>query len=178
MALQKKEYSTTLLSDLSVRALDFLETLPEFIHANIVAVYYAMADEVRTADFIEKWAEKKKILLPLIADDMIRFYTYKGADSLKSGVFGILEPVPDEDEYICVPDLVVVPGVAFDRQMNRLGRGKGYYDRLFMQFGWREVTKIGLCFHFQLISEVPVGENDVRMHHIVTDETILSGSFS
>jgi 5-formyltetrahydrofolate cyclo-ligase len=92
-------------------------------------------------------------------------------------VCGILEPAPEANSVVIIPDLKIVPGVAFDRQMNRLGRGKGYYDRLFSAVEWNAVKKIGLCFHFQIVPAVPVQETDIRMHCVVTDKGVLGLCF-
>ena len=65
-------------------------------------------------------------------------------------------------------DLIIVPGVGFDRQGNRLGRGKGYYDRLLPRIP--SAYKIGICFPFQLVEEIPAEPFDIRMDEIVTKE--------
>ena len=79
--------------------------------------------------------------------------------------FGILEPVGElYTDYDSI-DMIVVPGVAFDRQGNRLGRGRGYYDKILKET--RAAKKVGICFDFQFVEEVPVDELDVRMDLVV-----------
>ena len=98
---------------------------------------------------------------------------YAGKESLKTGVFGILEPSEDCE---AVPeseiDLIIVPGVAFDRQLNRMGRGKGYYDRLLSTL---QAPKIGICFDFQLQDTVPTESFDKKMDMIITEKEIING---
>lgn len=176
MALRKKNYSPTTLAELSNRALERIEQLDAFQSADSFAIYHAMPDEVQTADFIRKWARQKTIYLPVICGDMIELHRYNADEALKPGVFGILEPVPVLQEEKPRPDLIVIPGVAFDRRMNRMGRGKGYYDRLLIEPELRQAIRLGLCFDFQLVSEVPVSSGDIRMEWIVTDRELIGVS--
>ena len=174
MALRKKEYSRTTLSELSQQIMDKLEQTDAFKKANCIALYHAIAGEVQTADFIEKWYEKKKILLPVIEGNDLRLLPYTGKGSLRSGIFGILEPAtPDKEEKVIDEkdiDLIIVPGVAFDRLHNRMGRGKGYYDRLLSTLS---ALKIGICFDFQLQNEIPVEPFDKKMDYIITENEVI-----
>lgn len=121
-----------------------LEQTELFQAASCIALYHAIAGEVQTAGFIEKWYKKKKLLLPLIVGDDLRLLLYEGPESLKPGPFGILEPKADGIE---VPkneiDLIIVPGVAFDKDKNRMGRGRGFYDRLLSTLN---APKVGIRF--------------------------------
>ena len=80
------------------------------------------------------------------------------------GDFNILEPQNEvyEGDY----DLIIVPGVAFDKDGNRIGRGKGYYDRFLSKH--LDIKRIGICFDFQLIERVPTEDNDIKMHEIIS----------
>lgn len=171
MALRKKEYSKIILSELSGQIMAKLEQTELFINASCVALYHAIPGEVQTAGFIEKWYKKKKILLPVIEGNDLKLLPYTGTDDLKAGAFGILEPTSvnettDEKKI----DLIIIPGVAFDRQRNRLGRGKGYYDRLLSTL---TVPKIGICFGFQLENKIPTEPFDKRMDYIITENEII-----
>ena len=110
-------------------------------------------------------------MLPLIKGNDLQLLLYAGKESLKTGVFGILEPSEDCE---AVPeseiDLIIVPGVAFDRQHNRLGRGKGFYDRLLSTL---DVPKIGICYDFQLKDQIPTEPFDRKMDLIITEKEIL-----
>lgn len=173
MALRKKEYSQTALSELSCRALERIEQLDAFRSADSFAIYHAMPDEVQTAAFILKWAPHKTIYLPVICGDLLELHEYQADDSLKPGVFGILEPIPTSITEKPKPDLIVIPGVAFDRTMNRMGRGKGYYDKLLIEPELQNTKQVGLCFNFQLVPEVPSTPTDIKMEMIITDEEVV-----
>ena len=108
--------------------------------------------------------------MPLIVGDDLRLLPYEGPESLKPGPFGILEPKVDGIE---VPkneiDLIIVPGVAFDKDKNRMGRGRGFYDRLLSTLN---APKVGICFGFQMIPQVPVEPLDKKMDYVITEDTI------
>lgn len=159
--------------DFSEKILKQLEETELFRQASCIALYYSIPGEVQTAAFLEKWFEKKQLLLPLIVGDDLRLLPYKGTDSLTPGIFGIPEPT-DIDTTVTESDvdLIIVPGVAFDRQLNRMGRGKGYYDRLLSTM---QVPKIGICFDFQIQESVPVEPFDRKMDMVITEKEIISG---
>lgn len=165
MALQKKKYSKITLSELSACIMSRLEQTEMFRTAACVALYHALPGEVQTAEFIEKWYRKKQLLLPVVQGDDLELRLYTGPETVKAGAFGILEPV-EESPVIPAVDLIIVPGVAFDRQKNRLGRGKGYYDRLLTSV---DAPKLGICFGFQLFDRLPSEPFDQKMSRILTE---------
>ena len=128
-----------------------------------------MKDEVQTHDFIEKWSKNKRILLPVVVENDLELRLYSGTQSLCIGSYGIEEPVGKAFTDYHSIDLVVVPGVAFDASGHRLGRGKGYYDRLLPHI---PAYKAGICFPFQLVEEVPSEEFDIRMDAVITCDKI------
>jgi len=155
------------LSARSLEALNRLEELDIFKQAKCISFYHALPGEVETADFIEKWAGVKTIFLPVVEGNDLNLHPYKGKHSLQCGAFGIMEPEREEPCSMEQIDLMIVPGIAFDRQCNRLGRGKGYYDRLLTTLS---IPKIGLCYNFQLVDEIPMESFDIPMDIIVTDK--------
>lgn len=160
--------------DFSEKILKRLEETELFRQASCVALYNAIPGEVQTAVFLEKWFEKKTLLLPLITGEDLCLLPYKGTGSLQPGVFGIMEPIAGEETVNeSEIDLIIVPGVAFDRQLNRMGRGKGYYDRLLSTL---EVPKIGICFDFQLLDSVPTEPFDKKMDMIITEKEMINGA--
>lgn len=171
MAQLKRSYSENELNSFSVSALLLLEQTPAFRQASCIALYHAIAGEVQTSGFIDKWYNKKKIVLPVICGDTLQLMLYQGPGSLKAGIFGILEPT-DNSPVIATEkiDLIVVPGIAFDRKLNRMGRGKGYYDKLLSGI---RTTKAGLCFDFQLTDQVPTEAFDKPMNLVVTNSEVI-----
>ena len=160
----KKQHTKEELLGLSDRILAKLEQHPDFVNAEKVMLYNALPDEVQTLNFLEKWHLRKKIILPTVVGDDIVPVEYGKDTAFAMGDFNILEP--QNEPYTGDFDLIVVPGVAFDRKGNRLGRGKGYYDRFLSQH--LEVKRIGICFDFQLVEEVPSEPFDIRMDEVIT----------
>ena len=171
ISASKKKISLQAISDLSQKICDRLIDTEIFQKANCVALYYALEDEVRTSGIIKEWYKKKTIGLPVISGENIDFHLYTGEDYLKKGVFGISEPASGE---IITPeniDLYIIPGIAFDRNGNRIGRGKGYYDRYLHGI---DKPIIGVCFDFQLIEMVPAEKHDIKMTMVITENVTLS----
>jgi len=123
---------------------------------------------------IIKKLEKKncKVSLPIIKkNNQMNFYSWSRNDPLKINKFGIPEPVSSKIFY---PDILLVPLVAFDSNLNRLGYGGGYYDRYIEKIEKiKKVTKIGLAFSFQKISSIPINQYDKQLDFIVTEKEIL-----
>ncbi len=160
----KKQHTKEQLLAQSERILTQLEQHPDFIKAEKVMLYNALPDEVQTLNFLEKWHLRKKIILPTVVGDDIVPVEYAQETTFAVGDFNILEP--QNEPYTGDFDLIIVPGVAFDRQGNRIGRGKGYYDRFLSQH--LSVKRIGLCFDFQLVAEVPAEPFDIRMDEVIS----------
>lgn len=169
MELLKKDFSINQQESEAKMVFEKLESLPEFQHSEVIFIYWSLPDELPTHDFIEKWNSRKAILLPAISGNEMTLKRFVSKNEMKQGLLGIYEPDRTEN-YMGKIDLVIVPGMAFDRNLNRLGRGKGFYDRFFEK---NNTPKIGICFDFQLIYSVPVSPNDVRMDKIITPSTIL-----
>lgn len=149
----------------SVKIFEALEQTDVFIQSQVVLLYWSMKDEVATHDFIMKWWQKKTILLPCVSGSELEIRTFAGMESMKEGaLFKILEPVGDIYENRDDIDLIIVPGVAFDQAKNRLGRGRGYYDKL-LQLA--QMHKMGVCFDFQMVPNVPIEDHDVPLDSVI-----------
>jgi 5-formyltetrahydrofolate cyclo-ligase len=125
----------------------------------------------------ETLAGKQMVALPCFDADNQTYHPRRVTDihvEILSGKFGIREPAPT---CVALPlddlDLVLVPGVAFDAQGHRLGRGKGFYDRMLENFKGK---KIGVAFDEQIADEIPVEKNDVRMDFVLTPTRCLTCS--
>lgn len=129
-------------------------------------LYHSLPDEVDTHAFIRRWSARKRILLPVVKGDDLELRLYTGDDRLTEGAFHIDEPTGTAFTDYAAIDLAVIPGVAFDRQGNRLGRGKGYYDRLLPRIP--TAYKLGLCFPFQVLNQIPAEAHDIPMDEVLT----------
>ena len=149
-----------------------VEQLPQFHQAKIVLLYWSMEDEVQTHDFVNSWYGQKTILLPCVDGDDLLLRQYTGPQCMTTGEqFGIGEPTGTVFTDLDKVDLIIVPGVAFDRHRNRMGRGRGFYDRLLKSTP--NAYKVGVGFDFQLVECVPVEPFDVPMDKVVVEyETI------
>ena len=130
-------------------------------------LYYSLPDEVCTHTLVDSLLMSgKTILLPRVTgESTMQLRRYTGPRDLAAGAYGIMEPTGDAfDDYPSV-DLAVVPGVAFDRSGNRMGRGKGYYDRFLPML--KRAYKIGVCFPFQMVDSLPTDGHDVRMDEVI-----------
>lgn len=151
---------------LSERIMGELEHNDAFIRAGVVLMYYSLPDEVYTHAFIEKWSKKKKILLPVIKDKTtMEIREYTGKRDLKEGSFHIWEPSGALFTDYNAIETVVIPGIAFDESGHRLGRGGGYYDRLLPKL---KAYKLGICFPFQMIDQIPHEDYDIIMDEVIT----------
>jgi 5-formyltetrahydrofolate cyclo-ligase len=144
-----------------------IEQLPEFKKAKNILLFRSLPDEVMTNAFFDKWSKHKCLLLPVINGDELELRYYEGDEYLKTGSFGVQEPQGKLFTEWNDIDMILVPGMAFDRNRNRLGRGKGYYDKLLPKLSG---IKIGICFPCQLVDDVPCREWDVKMDKVVTGE--------
>lgn len=149
----------------SQRILMQVEAMPEFRAAETIMMYWSMDDEVHTHDFVECWAQKKTIILPCVNGDSLLLRRFAGRQNLCVGAsFSIPEPVGEIYTNLHEIAFIMVPGVAFDRENNRMGRGKAYYDKL---LAGTKAFKAGVCFDFQLLDSVPTDQYDIKMDAVV-----------
>lgn len=150
----------------SARIFAGVEELEAFQQAQTVLAYWSMPDEVHTHDFVLKWYHHKTLLLPLVVGENLELRQFTGLQCMEQGVaFGILEPFYGPSASIKQVDFAVIPGVAFDRTGNRMGRGKAYYDKLLRN---HQFFKAGVCFDFQLLEHLPVEPTDIPMDAVLS----------
>jgi len=127
-------------------------------------------DDLAILDLLEK--KNFKVSLPIIKkDNQMNFCSWSRGDPLRVNKYGIPEPVSSKIFY---PDILLVPLVAYDNNLNRLGYGGGYYDRYIEKLEkFKKVIKIGLAFSFQKISSIPINQYDKRLDFIITEKEIL-----
>jgi 5-formyltetrahydrofolate cyclo-ligase len=151
-----------------------------WLSASSVALYAAVKREAQTWRLLEQaWQSGRQVYLPRVepgAKGVLTFARCMSKDQLVPGVFGIPEP----DPRICpacdfafensFPDLLVVPGVAFDRSGHRLGMGGGYYDRFLSS---AKTLTIGLAYEFQLFEAIPAEQRDKNVNAVCTEQGLL-----
>ena len=141
--------------------------------AATVMVFSAFGSEVETEPIIERLArEGRRVALPRVEGGEIVAVRYRPGDPVRTASFGASEPTGSE---ILAPeeiDVVVTPGLAFDRRGHRVGYGGGFYDRFLARAG-AGTPRIGVCFAVQLVEEVPHGEPDLAVDVVVTEDEIV-----
>jgi 5-formyltetrahydrofolate cyclo-ligase len=145
----------------------------EKVNRKIIGGYYPVNFEIDDLALLRKFEKDKFIIsLPVIKKNFqMDFYKWTFSDPLKVNKYGIPEP---EIKNIIYPDILLIPLVAFDKNLNRLGYGGGYYDRLIEKLSKKKkIIKIGLAFSVQKINEVPINIYDQRLDYIVTNKYIV-----
>ena len=137
---------------------------PRFIAAHTILLYYPLPDEVDVRPLLQHFRDKQ-FLLPAVVGDDLELRAYRGKDSLRRGAFGILEPTGDAFTDYDSIQLAIVPGVAFTPDGRRLGRGRGYYDRLLPHL--TRAYKLGVCWSFQLLDDIPAEPHDSLMDSVI-----------
>lgn len=159
----KSEVTATQKQSEALKVFEAIELLDQFKKSNNILLYYSLPDELPTHDIVKKWAGIKNIFLPRVNGNDL--YVVPLGDVLsKDDKYGIDEPTGDAVSPSII-DLIIVPAVALDRKCQRLGRGKGFYDRLLTECN---AYKIGVCLTCQLIDEVPTEKHDVPLDAVVT----------
>lgn len=166
---QKKQLSDEDKTSAAEKAFAHLEKTADFLLADKILIYYSLPDELPTHSFIRKWCDKKLFYLPRVNGDDLEILPYDES-RLSVGSFNIEEPTGDETASVSDMELIIVPAVAFDRSGNRVGRGKGYYDRLLSRC---QVRKIGIAYGFQLVDSIDAEPHDVRVDSVITDDDVI-----
>lgn len=163
----KRQFTAQQLYELSFAVVQRLLSHPRLKSARTIMLYYSLPDEVCTHTLIDSLLLcGKTILLPqVVGEGTMVLRRYSGPCSLVEGAYGIMEPTGKLFADYSSVDVAVVPGVAFDVSNNRMGRGKGYYDRFLPLLA--SAYKIGVCFPFQLVDSIPVDIHDIKMDEVL-----------
>ena len=145
----------------------------EKITKKIIGGYYPINFEVDDLKLLEKLEKKNfNISLPVVKKNFqMDFYQWSFSDPLKINKYGIPEP---ETKNVVYPDVILIPLVAFDKNLNRLGYGGGYYDRIITSLSKKKkIIKIGLALTVQKVDKVPINVYDQKLDYIVTNKYII-----
>ena len=166
----RKAHTDEQIEEWSRMIADRVTTLPEYKDAKRILAYADYNHEVMTGFIIEAaWRDSKEVAVPKVVGQDMVFYKLTDFAQLEKGYFGI--PEPARGEIVQWEEaLMIMPGVAFDRQNHRVGYGGGFYDRFLEKHP--EVCRVAVGFSFQILSEVPTEPTDIRPQVIVTEENI------
>lgn len=143
-----------------------LAEMPEFKTSQHVLGYWSFGTEVATHDFLTDMLDSRNVSLPVIKDDVLVVKSFSGISNMKAEPkFGILEPQGAELNDLRNINIVIVPGLAFDKNGGRLGRGKGYYDKLLPLLP--QALMVGVCFEEQLVPSIPMDEHDKPLQKVI-----------
>lgn len=149
-----------------------LERTAAFMMSERILLYHSLPDELSTRSFIDKWHEKKSFFLPRVNGVNLEILPYSKS-RLHLGAFNIEEPEGEDVCDIDGIDMVIVPAIAYDRRGNRVGRGKGYYDRLLRD---TRAIKVGVAYHFQLVDDIDAEPHDVAVDYVITERGVIRTS--
>jgi len=150
------------------KILSHLRSWDPWVAARTVCAFTALPSE---PDLLTPWPDGKKIILPRVVGSKMRLHLVNNSEVLVAGSFGILEPAPSAPFASAKADVILVPGLAFDRSGVRLGRGGGYYDRLLTDF---EGLRVGVCFEESVLEGIPAEPHDALMEFLITPGGIIS----
>lgn len=161
----------------SKKILKHLTSTKEFKKAKTILLYYPIQNEVNPLPLIPspniKGQKKNFALIRICKNNRMHIHEFKDPKTLKTGKFGVKEPISTSPK---IPrknlDLVITPGIAFDLQGNRIGYGKGYFDKLFKTLS-TDCVKIALAYDFQIIENVPADKHDKKVDLIITEKRTI-----
>lgn len=167
--------------DVSKNICERLVALPAYQSARTVMYYVDARSEVRTRHYLpDALKHEKKIVVPYCVDGELELFHLQDMEELALGMYRILEPKPElrplaaKKPTVEELDLVIVPGVAFDRRGGRMGHGFGYYDKLLHRVR-KDTPLVALAFECQLFDEIPTEDHDIFMDLIITEKQVYQG---
>lgn len=142
--------------------------------AGCIGLYCAFMNEVQT-ELVARHAlaDGKLLAYPRVSGAVLEFVQVSGSGELAPGAFGILEPIGERGVPLAELDLLVVPGVAFDLLGNRLGYGRGFYDRSLANCCPTHLERVGFAYEFQLVDRLPASDHDVLLTQLVTEQRLI-----
>jgi 5-formyltetrahydrofolate cyclo-ligase len=163
------------LRERSVQACMRLVAASAYKRAEVIMVFLSLPKEVDTTTLVlQAWRDCKRVLAPRVSWEQRRMLPIELgslSDNISEGAFGLREPAEGIPFPVQNIDLVVVPGLGFDREGNRIGRGRGFYDQFLAQESWRGIA-CGLALEDQVVEHVPTGEGDKPVDMLATDAQV------
>lgn len=167
---ERKVHSDEEINEMSRKITEAVLALPEFQKADRILAYADYNHEARTCYLIEEaWKQGKTVAVPKVVGKDMEFHILTAFSDLEPGYFKIPEPV--RGEVVDWTDaLMIMPGVAFDNQCQRVGYGGGFYDRFLEKHP--HITRLAIAFEFQIMDQVPTEETDIVPHLVVTEKKV------
>ena len=165
LAQKRRLLSKEDIAEQSSKVVAAVEQMPCFQSAKTVLIYYPTHNEVDLLSLIKRYKKEKMFLFPVVHRKAMTVCPYEGNKKMHRGKFNI--PEPTTEPYQGDIDLILVPGVGFDKTGNRLGRGGGYYDKFIGRIG-KKTLLVGVGYDFQLVEEIPASSWDKRLDYVVT----------
>ena len=138
-----------------------------------LALYYPSSFEINVLKFLEfNFISNSNLLLPVIEENnQMNFFSWKKNEVLQINKYGILEPIKSKPS---IPDIMLIPLLAFDKNKYRLGYGKGFYDRYLNKYlkTYKNILSVGVAFSFQKYHKLPINNMDVKLNYILTEKGI------
>lgn len=170
----RREMTAAEVSEKSEKIQRRLFTFDGYLAAKTIMLYVSAFKEPSTAEIIaDAFSRGKKVVVPVsnTQTETITPSYIESPDDLIKGAYGILEPVKIRRADISDIDFILIPGLAFDKSGNRMGFGKGYYDKLLRN---SRAQKTALCYEFQLLDKIPSEMHDIKMNTIITEDKIYA----
>lgn len=171
---KRREMTADEVLSKSARIQKQLFSFDKYVNAKTVMLYVSAFNEPSTIEIIKDAIEyEKRVVLPVsdTATETIVLSYLDSLDDLEKGAYGILEPKVIKPADTADIDFILVPGLAFDRRGNRMGFGKGYYDKLLCKTC---AEKTALCYEFQLFDEINADDHDIPMNTIITEDKLYA----
>lgn len=146
-----------------------LQQLAAFAVSNHILAYHSLPDELSTLAFLNRWYGTKNLYLPRVNGVNLDILPYNPAN-LRMGAFHIDEPTGRDTTDVDTIEMIIVPAVAYDARGNRVGRGRGFYDRLLQS---TRALKVGVGYDFQLVDEIDAEPHDVPVDIVITESRTI-----
>jgi 5-formyltetrahydrofolate cyclo-ligase len=174
MLARRKQLGSALCHTLSRQIQQTLIAANCFQQAKSLALYSQVNNEVETGELLEAALRAgKQVCFPRVNGAQLLFCRVLSAAELSPGTFGVAEPPAQQELRVADLDLIVVPGVAFDRAGYRLGYGRGFYDRELARAS-ATTCSVGLCFEFQICPGLPHEAHDRPVNLVVTESQLIT----
>jgi 5-formyltetrahydrofolate cyclo-ligase len=181
LLLKRQTLSAGEVEQRSIRIFKQFTTIlePRLSKFETVALYFPIRGEVETRGFFQYFTKKKKrCCFPKVFTNpeqkgQMGFYAVRDWSSLQTGTFGVGEPQPLPGEQPVIPDLILVPAIAFAKDRHRLGYGAGFYDRFFSTQQQQKTLSVGLSYDFQIIESLPTNTHDRPLDFIVSEDGVF-----